>query len=245
MDNPTNLMDNPTILLTGSSRGIGAAIAAELRERGARVIGHATNAADPDTVAADFTEYGAPQALWEEALDLAGGKIDVLVNNAGLFSANPIDASDIAWLDAWDDTLRINLTAAAQLSRYAVRHWLERGTEGRIVHVASRAGHRGDSPAHWHYAAAKGGMLALHKTIARGYADKGILSFAIAPGFVDTSMADDYLASRGGPGLLADIPLGRVATPDEIARIATFCALDAPPSMTGATIDANGASYVR
>jgi NAD(P)-dependent dehydrogenase (short-subunit alcohol dehydrogenase family) len=88
-------------------------------------------------------------------------------------------------------------------------------------------------------------MIAMHKTIARGYAAHGILSFAITPGFTDTDMAGDYLASRGGPGLLADIPLGRVATPQEIATIATFCALDAPPSMTGTTIDANGASYVR
>ncbi|MES2700943.1 MAG: SDR family oxidoreductase, partial [Pseudomonadota bacterium] len=153
--------------------------------------------------------------------------------------------SDIAWLDGWEDTLRINLTAAAQLSRFAVRHWQASGIAGRIVHVASRAGHRGDSQEHWHYAAAKGGMLAMHKTIARAYAAEGILSFAITPGFTDTAMAGDYLASRGGAGLLADIPLGRVATPEEIAQIAVFCALDAPPSMTGATLDANGASYVR
>ncbi len=126
-----------------------------------------------------------------------------------------------------------------------MRHWLQSGNEGRLVHVASRAGHRGDSPEHWHYAASKGGMLAMHKTIARSYAASGILSFAVAPGFTDTSMAEDYLASRGGPGLLADIPLGRVATPHEIAQIAVFCALDAPASMTGAVIDANGASYVR
>ena len=141
--------------------------------------------------------------------------------------------------------LRINLTAAAQISRFAVRHWLESNREGRLVHIASRAGHRGDSPDHWHYAASKGGMLALHKTIARAYAGRGILSFAIAPGFTDTVMAGDYLESRGGPGLLADIPLGRVATPEEIATIAEFCALDAPRSMTGTVIDANGASYVR
>ena len=141
--------------------------------------------------------------------------------------------------------MRINLTASAQLSRFAVRHWQERGFPGRIVHVASRAGHRGDSPAHWHYAASKGGMLAMHKTIARQYAHEGILSFAITPGFTDTAMAGDYLESRGGAGLLADIPLGRVAEPEEMARIITFCALDAPASMTGATLDANGASYVR
>lgn len=238
-------MTSPTILVTGSSRGIGAATADLLRQRGAQVIGQATRAVDASTIAADFADPPAPHLVWEQALDLGGGQIDVLVNNAGIFVENPLGMSDIGWLDAWEDTLRINLTAAAQLSRFAVRHWQERGVPGRIVHVASRAGHRGDSPAHWHYAAAKGGMLALHKTIARAYAAEGILSFAIAPGFTDTAMAGDYLASRGGAGLLADIPLGRVAAPEEIAQIAVFCALDAPPSMTGAVIDANGASYVR
>ena len=85
----------------------------------------------------------------------------------------------------------------------------------------------------------------MHKTIARHYAAEGILSFAVTPGFTDTSMAGDYLQSRGGAGLLADIPLGRVATPEEIASIITYLSLDAPASMTGAVIDANGASFVR
>lgn len=233
-----------SILLTGASRGIGAATRTALEARGARVIGQST-AAGPDTIAADFRRPGAAQTLWNASMDRLNGGVDVLINNAGRFDANPIGASDEDWLAHWEDTLRINLTAAAELSRLAVRHWQERGVAGRIVHVASRAGHRGDSPDHWHYAASKGGMLALHKTIARQYASRGILSFAIAPGFTDTAMAGDYLESRGGPGLLADIPLGRVATPAEIAGLVTFCALDAPPSLTGATLDANGASYVR
>jgi len=88
-------------------------------------------------------------------------------------------------------------------------------------------------------------MLALHKTIARAYAAKGILSFAIAPGFTDTGMAEDYLASRGGEKLLADIPLGRVAEPGEVANAAAYLALEAPASMTGSVLDINGASYVR
>ena len=237
-----------TILLTGSSRGIGAAAHTALEARGCTVIGHSTAGGD-GRIAADFTEPTAPQMLWEQALDQAGGRIDILVNNAGLFDANPVNSADIIWLDSWEDTLRINLTASAQLSRFAVQHWLKHKAEGaqrgRLVHVASRAGQRGDSPTHWHYAAAKGGMLALHKTIARAYAGDGILSYAIAPGFTDTSMAGDYLASRGGPGLLQDIPLGAVAQPEEIATLIAFCALDAPPSLTGATLDANGASYVR
>jgi NAD(P)-dependent dehydrogenase (short-subunit alcohol dehydrogenase family) len=238
-------MTQLTALVTGSSRGIGAAAAAALRARGVRVIGHASKAHDSETIGADLADPTAPGRLWEEALERAGGRIDLLVNNAGLFAANPISLSDIQWLDNWEDTLRINLTAAAELSRYAVRDWLAAGRGGRIVHVASRAAYRGDSPDHWHYAAAKGGMIAMHKTIARQYAARGILSYAICPGFTDTDMAGDYLASRGGPGLLADIPLGRVASPEEIATMAAFCALDAPESMTGAVLDANGASYVR
>ncbi|NOU04084.1 MAG: SDR family oxidoreductase [Novosphingobium sp.] len=238
-------MSQPTALVTGSSRGIGAAIVARLRARGMRVIGHATRASDAETIAADLTDPTAAARIWDEALDRAGGRIDLLVNNAGQFAANPLALSDIEWLDNWEDTLRINLTAAAELSRYAVKAWLADQSSGRIIHIASRAAYRGDSPEHWHYAAAKGGMIALHKTIARHYAAQGIMSYAICPGFTDTAMAGDYLASRGGAGLLADIPLGRVATPDEIAAIAEFCALDAPDSMTGGVLDANGASYVR
>ena len=238
-------MTHLTALVTGSSRGIGAAIAQALRARGVKVIGHATRAVDSSTIAADLTNPAAPAIIWEEAMERAEGRIDLLVNNAGLFQANPIALSDIAWLDNWEDSLRINLTAAAELSRLAVKHWLARERGGRIVHIASRAAYRGDSPDHWHYAAAKAGMIGMHKTIARHYAAHGIFSFAICPGFTDTAMAGDYLASRGGPALLADIPLGRVAQPEEIATIAAFCALDAPESMTGAVLDANGASYVR
>lgn len=238
------------VLVTGSSRGIGAAAKAALEARGISVIGHRTRPDDADTIAADFADPLAAQTLWNEAMERSGGDIAAVVNNAGLFEPNSLDSSDIEWLDRWEDTLRINLTAAAQISRYAVRHWQEGfagqdGVRGRLVHVASRAAYRGDSPAHWHYAAAKGGMVAMHKTIARAYAAEGILSFAITPGFTDTAMAGGYLESRGGPGLLADIPLGRVATPEEIASIITYCALDAPASMTGAVIDANGASFVR
>ena len=233
-----------TILLTGASRGIGAAARTTLAARGCTVIGQSTAGSD-GLLAADFTDPAAPGQLWDAALEQAGGRVDVLVNNAGLFRAAPLDIADAEWSAAWGETLRINLDSAAELSRRAVRHWQQRGSGGRIVHVASRAGHRGDSPAHWHYAASKGAMLALHKTIARAYAAENILSFAITPGFTDTAMAGDYLASRGGPGLLAGIPLGRVATPEEIAGIIAWCALDAPPSLTGATLDANGASYVR
>ncbi|MBW6523102.1 SDR family oxidoreductase [Sphingomonas sp. RHCKR47] len=229
------------ILLTGSSRGIGAAIAETLRAGGHHVVGHGTASG----IAADFADPAALDRLWDAALDQLGGQVDVLINNAGVFEANPLDEADDAWLANWDRTMQVNLTAAAILCRRAVRHWQQRGCGGRIVNVASRAAYRGDSPAHWHYAASKAGMVAMTKTIARGYAAEGILAFAICPGFTMTGMAEDYLASRGGDKLLADIPLGRVAAPDEVAETARWLALDAPASMTGAVLDVNGASYVR
>ena len=229
------------ILLTGSSRGIGAAIVRALDTPAVQFVGHGTASG----IAADFADPAGPRRLWAKALDALDGRIDVLINNAGVFDANPIDLPNDDWVANWDRTMRINLTAAAELSRLAVRHWQDRETGGRIVNVASRAAYRGDAPAHWHYAASKAGMVAMTKTIARGYARDGILAFAICPGFTMTGMAEDYLASRGGDALLADIPLGRVAMPDEIAETARWLALEAPASMTGAVLDINGASYVR
>jgi NAD(P)-dependent dehydrogenase (short-subunit alcohol dehydrogenase family) len=229
------------ILLTGSSRGIGAAIATTLATTpDITFVGHGTASGIP----ADFADSAGPGQLWDRALAQLG-TIDVLINNAGVFEANPIDQDDAAWVANWERTMRINLTASAELCRLAIRRWQERGTAGRIVNVASRAAYRGDSPAHWHYAASKAGMVAMTKSIARGYAAEGILAFAVCPGFTMTGMAEDYLASRGGNKLLADIPLGRVADPGEVANAVAYLALTAPPSMTGAVIDVNGASYVR
>lgn len=230
-----------TILLTGASRGIGAACLDALRAAGATILAQSTR----DGLAADFAQPGVAEDLWTRALAEAGGRIDVLVNNAGVFEANPIDAPHEDWVAGWERTMRINLTAAAELSRLAVLHWREGGRGGRLVNVASRAAYRGDSPQHWHYAASKAGMVGMTKSIARGYASDGILAFAVCPGFVMTGMAEDYLASRGGDKLLADIPLGRVADPTEVADVVRFLALEAPPSMTGAVLDVNGASYVR
>jgi 3-oxoacyl-[acyl-carrier protein] reductase len=227
----------PNILLTGASRGIGKAIHDALLARGAKVV--ALSSTD-----GDLSDPAIPSAIWQNAMGQLDGRIDVLINNAGVFEANPLVASEGEWLDGWERTMAINLTASAIFCRQAVLHMQEQGG-GRILNIASRAGHRGDSPAHWHYAASKGGMLAMTKTIARAYAAQNIYAFAICPGFTMTGMADDYLESRGGDKLLADIPLGRVAMPEEVAAMAAFCVFDAPPSMTGATLDVNGASYVR
>lgn len=232
------------ILVTGASRGIGKALMEALDIPSITAIGQST-AGQNDLIASNFAENGAAAELWNAALDRLDGRIDVIVNNAGIFENNPIHSADADWLESWNSTMQINLTATAELCRFAVLHFQERDAPGRIVNIASRAAYRGDSPEHWHYAASKGGMVAMTKTIARGYASQEILAFAICPGFTMTGMAEEYLESRGGDKLLADIPLGRVAQPEEIAEMARWCALDAPPSMTGAVLDANGASFVR
>jgi NAD(P)-dependent dehydrogenase (short-subunit alcohol dehydrogenase family) len=230
------------ILVTGASRGIGAAIMQALS--GHNAVGHSTRGGD-GLIAGDLAETGAADRLWAQALDRLGGRIDVLVNNAGVFEAAPIDLSPDEWVAQWERTMRINLTAAAEACRLAVRHFRERGGGGRIVNVSSRAAYRGDSPDHWHYAASKGGMVAMTKTIARGYAGEGIYAFTVCPGFTVTGMVEDYLAKRGGVAALGDLPIGRPATADEVAETVRWLAVDAPPSATGAVIDVNGASFVR
>jgi NAD(P)-dependent dehydrogenase (short-subunit alcohol dehydrogenase family) len=230
------------ILVTGTSRGIGKSIVEALSPH--RVIGHASSGGGEGRIAADLSQAGAAEALWSEALELLGGRIDVLVNNAGVFEAAPVDLPHEDWVAGWERTMRINLTASAELCRFAVAHFREAGG-GRIVNVSSRAAYRGDSPQHWHYAASKAGMIGMTKSIARGFAAENILAFAVCPGFTMTGMADDYLESRGGDKLLADIPLGRVASTEEVAETVRWLALDAPASATGAVIDINGASYVR
>ena len=209
------------ILITGASRGIGAAITASFEPATTKVV--ALSSKD-----GDLNDPAVPARLWAQALEGLGGRIDVLINNAGVFEENPVSRPDHAWLESWNRTMQINLTASADLCRRAVLHWQTKGASGRIVNIASRAAYRGDSPAHWHYAASKAGMVAMTKTIARAY-----------------GMAEDYLESRGGDKLLTDIPLGKVADPEEVAIMAKFCAMEAPPSMTGAVLDVNGASYVR
>lgn len=242
-------------VITGASSGIGEETARVLTAAGYRVALLARRVDRIRTLAdelgagaiaieADVTDRDSIVAASRRVQDAFGG-VDVLINNAGVFEAIAVDASRDDWSAAWSRTMQINLQASADLSRRAILHWRDRGAPGRLVNITSRAAYRGDSPAHWHYAASKAGMVAMTKSIARGYAGEGILTFAVCPGFVMTGMAEDYLASRGGDKLLADIPLGRVADPSEVASVATYLALDAPGSMTGAVLDVNGASFVR
>src|SRR5690349_4693834 len=148
------------ILITGTSRGIGAAAYKLLKSTGHNVVGHSTRGSD-ELVAGDLMDPAAPAQIWDAALDRLGGRIDALVNNAGVYETADETASDEEWHAAWNRTMTVNLQAAADLCRLAIRHFRERGDGGRIVNVSSRAAYRGDSPQHWHYAASKAGMIGM------------------------------------------------------------------------------------
>ena len=231
------------ILLSGASRGIGAATLELLTSTGHNVIGHSTRGGD-GLIAGDLADPASPRTIWLKALDRSGGRIDVLINNAGIYEGVSEDAADHEWHAAWARTLTVNLQATADLCRLAVNHF-RAGGGGRIVNVASRAAFRGDSPEHWHYAASKSAIIGMTRTIARGYAADAVLAFAVAPGFTVSEMTDEYLEGRGGMKIVADIPLGRVTSTTEVAEAIRWLAIDAPPASTGSVIDLNGASYVR
>lgn len=245
-----------TVLVTGGSRGIGEAIVRAVAAQGAKVLLHYGKSRAPaeairnaigrdscELIQADLGTIEAPTYLWREAT-AAGSRIDVLVNNAGIFDVTPIDVPIDAWQRSWAHVMQVNLTAPAELCRLAVAHFRKHGG-GRIINVASRAAHRGDAPDHWSYAASKGALVALTKTIARGYAHENILAFAIAPGFTDTEMAHTGLGLSDVRRIVSEIPLGSMASPDECGALAAFLCSDKVRHMTGATFDINGASYVR
>jgi NAD(P)-dependent dehydrogenase (short-subunit alcohol dehydrogenase family) len=165
-----------------------------------------------------------------------------LILNAAIAEAMPLDRPDADWRAAFRRTLEINLVACADIARVALDEFARIGG-GTLVAIASRAAQRGDTPDFMAYAASKGGLVAMMKTIARYYAQAGVRAYTIAPGWIETDMAptDPELRAHA----LAEIPLGRMAEADEIARLCTFLVSDACPSATGATFDVNGASYVR
>jgi len=243
-------------LVTGASRGIGAAIASALAERGARVVVHyghakelavkvAENLAGSDhlVVGANLANPDAADEFIESVVDQTG-RLDVLVNNAGIFVPHPpmaVDADD--WLFKWEQTLAVNLLSPAALCQSAAKIMAEQGG-GRIINIGSRGAFRGEPecPA---YAASKAGLHAMSQSLAVALAPEGILVYAVAPGFVATDMAQELLDSDKGAGIRAQSPLGRVAKPEEIAETVCFLASSRAEFLSGGIIDINGASYLR
>lgn len=242
------------VLVTGASRGIGRAFAAHMAEAGATVAVHyhqSREAAEALAAAlgqgarafqADLADVTACEQLVQRVVQTYH-QLDVLVNNAGVARAAPLDAPVDAWQAAWEHTLAVNLRAAELLCRLAIQRFRSTGG-GRILNVASRAAFRGDTVDYMAYAASKAGLVALTRSIARGLGKEGIRAFVLAPGFTRTDMAQDFIDAYGEGVALDDIALERLTEPGDLAPIAVLLASGLADHATGCTIDLNAGSYV-
>lgn len=254
-------LSGKTVVVTGASKGIGAATTVAMIAAGARVIAHygrdragAENAVagskkgQATLIQADYSDLEAVDDFWRQAVEAAGGHIDVLVNNAGIMRQtggilDPIED----WDRVWTEAMAVNVHAPARLLRHAVAGWLSKAQPGAIIGIGSWAATRGTAnPGAIAYAASKAAITAATKTVARNYADKGILAYVIAPGIVRTQMSVDSAAKVGGEkAVTATLPMGEWVPPSDIAELAVFLAEGRARHLTGTTIDLNGAAYIR
>lgn len=247
-----------TVLVTGASGGIGRATVERLASTGARVIAHcrsnpagalAAIAAFPKgaatVVQADLADPQGASALWLAALDWAG-RIDVVVLNAAIMPKVELDDADDAWSEILDRALQVNTLSQLTLVRRSLAHFLAEGG-GTIVGLSSWVTQRGaGNPNLVAYAASKAATAAALKTVARAYAADGVLTYLIAPGAVDTPMSASAGADRGGrEAVLRTLAMGEMVPPTEIAELIVLLAGGRVRHLSGATLDVNGASYVR
>jgi 3-oxoacyl-[acyl-carrier protein] reductase len=242
------------VLVTGASRGIGAAVAGAFARSGDRVALHygaredqarEVQASLPGdghiVVGADLMDPAAVRRMVDEVAEAFGG-IDVLVNNAGIFEPHPItDTSYWEWQESWRRTLGVNLIGAANVTWCALQHM---GGGGRIVNVASRGAFRGE-PDQPGYGASKAGLIAFGQSLARALGPRGIAVTAVAPGFTETDMAASELEGERGRVRRGESPLGRVSTPEEVAAAVLYLASPEAEMASGRVLDVNGASYLR
>lgn len=244
-----------TVLLTGATGAIGAASARAMAADGARVLLHYSKNRDVAEslmqdignnaicLQADLSDPAAPDQLWAEAVS-AAGRIHSLVNNAGIRTETTIGDPLERWQAVWRNEMQVDLFSAADLTRAAILHFRAHGG-GRIVNMGSRAGQRGYTPEAMPYGAAKAGLMNLTKTVARSFGSEGIYAVAIAPGWVRTSMAEEFIKNYGAAAALDEIPTGAMAEPEEIGEMVAFALRPSQVSLSGSVLDANGASYLR
>lgn len=234
--------------LTGSSRGVGKAITELLLENDYSVIG--TSRSENSVFQNDLYQHiKCDLANHEEVLKLKEvfqrGEIpEVLINNAGVFADADFGVSDEEWLSNFDQTIQVNLRSVGLLCKWAINAWKERGIEGRIINISSRAAQRGDTQEYANYAASKGGLTAFTKSIARSYGKIGITAYTIAPGFIDTDMARESIEVYGEEYLTQGLALNSIAPPSQIAELVLLLASGKLIHATGQVFHVNSGSYL-
>ncbi|HEY5611115.1 MAG TPA: SDR family NAD(P)-dependent oxidoreductase [Thermoanaerobaculia bacterium] len=242
-------------LITGASRGIGRETARRLAEAGASVgINYVQSSEDAKSLAAEIGadhaallpgDVGDPEAVRAIVDGVADrfGRLDILVNNAAVYGLNRFDSADYeSWKRGWRRTIDVNLFGAANAAFLALPHMRRQGG-GRIINVASRAAFRGEIEFP-DYGASKAGLVNLTHSLARACSRENIIATCVAPGFVETDMAEPELSRRRNE-ILEEIPLGRIGTVDDVTGVILFLASPLAGYLAGATIDVNGGSYLR
>lgn len=239
-------------IVTGASRGIGFEIAKKLLQNGFKVTGTARKSEFPIDLTSNDNFSGIHVDLGDEdnikselkPLFFEAGGIDILINNAGISVDSDFSDDDEKWLEVWDRTLDVNLRSSAFLSKWFVNLHTDNQSNGVLINIASRAAYRGDTQEFAAYAASKSGMVALTKSIARNFSNKGISAYSIAPGFIDTDMASEAKVIHGEEYLTQGSAFDEITSPAEVANLVAFLAKGDVPHMSGQTFHINGGSYM-
>ncbi len=247
-------LSGKVVLVTGASRGIGEGIAQGLAGAGARVAVHYNhNKKEAEKVSqnignqsfiinCDLSDLNQTTGLVDAVIQKAG-RLDAVVNNAGIAISVPDTADDETWTSAWLQTMNVNLNSLAIICKQAVAHFKQQ-QQGHIINISSRAAFRGDTTDYLAYAASKGGIVSLTRSIARYYGKDGVKAFIIAPGFTRTDMAQDFMDQYGEDYALNDIALNQLTEPKDIAPMVALLCSGLADHATGCTIDINAGSYV-
>lgn len=251
-----NLSDK-NILVTGASKGIGYAIADYLMQHGARVAVHFNSGQDvarqlvskyPNTLSrcfqADLSQPESVKTLFQDPRS-AFGNLDSIVLNAGVFLKHPITDSVDDWFEVWKTTLAINLDSVGLLTKLGIDHFKSQGSGGRFIYIGSRATFRGETQEYLAYAASKGGLTSLARSVARSFGKDNIKAFVVAPGFTRTQMAEAFIDTYGEERILSEIALNELTTPQDIAPLIGLMCSGLMDHATGATIDVNAGSHIR
>jgi 3-oxoacyl-[acyl-carrier protein] reductase len=249
-------LESKIILITGASKGIGEGIADYVMQMGAKVAVHYNSGqaaaealvskypeTNSKTFQADLSNTQDIINLFEDVLK-AFGNIDAIILNAGVFLQHSSKGNFEDWLKVWKSTIAINLDAVGILTKLGIDHFRKQNG-GRFIYIGSRAVFRGETEEYLAYAASKGGLTSLARSVARSFGKENIKSFVIAPGFTRTQMAESFIETYGEERVLSEIALNELTKPKDIAPlVALMCSGDMDHA-TGATIDVNAGSHIR